>query len=275
MDWVDLFVGSDGTLAIITQACLKLLPRPADFISGILFFNEEDACWRLVESIKTSKSDMVDPCSLEYFDGYSLQRLRPQYENIPGRAQAALFFEQNIPESVNYGSSLQAWYEFFEKEEVLLDDSWFAENPKDVERFHGFRHAIPLLLNEENSRLGRVKVGTDMAVKDEYFTDMMRFYRRRLCESGLAYVMFGHIGDNHIHINLLPSKEEMELARSTYQALVDQILKWHGTISAEHGIGKLKKEFFRQMVGEEALNDLRKIKTNLDPNNLLGVGNIL
>ena len=68
------------------------------------------------------------------------------------------------------------------QEEVKLDDSWFAQNSRDLRRFQEFRHAVPALINEENSRLGRVKIGTDMAVSDSHLLEMMRFYKRELAE---------------------------------------------------------------------------------------------
>lgn len=273
MDWIDLFIGSDGTLGIVTRAKLKLLPRPADFISGVLFFNKEETCWRLVETIRSGSRKEISPCSLEYFDRFSLKRLKTKYDTLPHRAHAALFFEQDVP--ADYDAALEAWYEFLEEEDVFLDDSWFAQSQKDIRRFHQFRHDIPLMLNEENSRLGRVKIGTDMAVENKHFMAMMHFYRDQLARCGMDHVVFGHIGDNHLHINLLPGKKETDQARDTCQTLVDQILKWNGTVSAEHGIGKLKKEYFKQMVGEQALEELKQIKKSLDPHWLLGVGNIL
>ncbi|MFQ5716819.1 MAG: FAD-binding oxidoreductase, partial [Nitrospinales bacterium] len=275
MDWVDLFIGSDGTLGIVVRAKLKLLPRPFDFVSGIVFFADEESSWRLVDRVRSSRRGNVSPCSIEYFDRFSLKRLKRKYDAIPNRAQAALFMEQDVASKKNYDPLLEEWYDFLNQEGVLLDDSWFAQSQKDIRRFQEFRHAVPLMINEENSRLGRVKIGTDMAVGNERFMDMMRYYRERLTDGGLDYVAFGHIGDNHLHINLLPGKEETERARRVCQTLIDQILKWNGTISAEHGIGKLKKEYFRQMVGEQALEELKRIKKTLDPRWLLGVGNIL
>ena len=130
------------------------------------------------------------------------------------------------------------------------------------------------MINEENSRLGRVKMGTDMAVGDAYFMDMMKFYRDQLTASGLDYVVFGHIGDNHLHINLLPDAEQTALAHNVYGTLVDRILQWGGTISAEHGVGKLKKEYYRKMVGDSALTELKAIKKSLDPQGRLGIGNL-
>jgi len=275
MDWLDLFIGSDGTLGLFTRIRLKLLPRPDDFISGILFFDREESCWELVEKLRSINGTKFSPCSLEYFDKFSLDKLKKNHANIPAEAQAALFFEQDVIKKENYDSILEAWFEFLTGEDVSTDDSWFARNEKDVQRFHEFRHDIPVLINEENSRLGRVKIGTDMAVPDKYFMDMMRFYRDELSVSGLEFVIFGHLGDNHLHINLLPKPEEMDRAKAVYGILVNQILKWGGTVSAEHGVGKLKKSYFAKMVGRQALKDLRKIKHAFDPEDRLGAGNIL
>jgi len=274
MDWLDLFVGSDGTLCVFIECALKLLKAPADFLSGILFMEQEEVCWELLEKIRGSKASKISPCSLEYFDYRSLQRLKQKFINIPENAQAALFFEQDVASQQEYDFCLETWYEFLEREKILLDDSWFAQGPKDVEKFNDFRHKLPLMVNEENSRLRRVKMGTDMAVDDAHFRRMMEFYRDALAASGLDFVMFGHLGDNHLHINLLPDSKQMPLARETYATLVDQILKWGGTISAEHGVGKLKKEYYHQMIGSHALAELREIKKSLDPQGRFGVGNL-
>jgi len=274
MDWLDLFIGSDGTLCVFIECTLKLLKAPADFLSGILFMKQEDICWKLLERIRKSESSKIAPCSLEYFDHRSLSRLKQKFSNIPDSAHAALFFEQDVASQEEYDLCLEDWYEFLEKEEVLLDDSWFAQGPKDVEKFNDFRHQLPLMINEENSRLGRVKMGTDMAVDDEHFGKMMEFYRDELTASDLDFVMFGHIGDNHLHINLLPDGNQMGRARGTYAILVEQILKWGGTISAEHGVGKLKKRYYHKMIGDEALAELKKIKKFLDPDGRFGVGNL-
>lgn len=274
MDWLDLFIGSDGTLCVFTECTLKLLQAPADFLSGILFMEQEEACWELLEKIKASQSSQISPCSLEYFDRRSLQRLKQKFHNTPEKAQAALFFEQGVASQQEYDLCLEAWYEFLEKEKILLEDSWFAQGPKDIAKFHDFRHQLPLMINEENSRLGRVKMGTDMAVSDDHFRQMMAFYRDELAGSGLDFVMFGHIGDNHLHINLLPDAKQMSLARETYSTLVDQILEWGGTVSAEHGVGKLKKEYYHKMIGNQALEELWEIKKTLDPQCRLGAGNL-
>ena len=274
MDWLDLFIGSDGTLCLLGRIRLKLIASPAEFLSGILFLSDEKICWQLVQAIRESKTDEISPCSLEYFDDYSLQKLQPEFPNIPPTARAALFFEQDIKTHEEYDKTLQAWFEFLEGKEFELLDSWFAQSDADLKKFHEFRHRVPLIVNEENSRQGRVKLGTDMAVPDARFLDLMKFYHDTLSEAGLPYVMFGHIGDNHLHINLMPEKSQMESAKIVYRRLVDRVLEWGGTVSAEHGVGKLKKEYYHRMVGDEVLEDLKAIKLCFDPKGLLGQSNL-
>jgi D-lactate dehydrogenase (cytochrome) len=270
MDWLDLFIGSEGTLGIIVEADLKLLPDPSDFLSGIIFFEKEEHCWELVQKIREKNGNEISPCSVEYFDKYSLVKLKTKDDDIPSSSEAALFFEQEYYSASDYENALDQWYKFLTEEEVPLEDSWFSGGPNDLRKFHELRHKLPLIINEENSRQGRVKIGTDMAVPDKYFLELMRFYRKTLEKSNLDYVVFGHIGDNHLHINMLPQENEIALAKELYGELVDQVLKWDGTISAEHGIGKLKKEYFKQMVGDNVLAQMKSIKKLFDPSGLLG-----
>jgi D-lactate dehydrogenase (cytochrome) len=131
------------------------------------------------------------------------------------------------------------------------------------------------LVNEKNSRAGREKIGTDMAVPDKHFADMMVFYENTLSGEGIPYVIFGHLGDNHLHINLLPEPSQQKQAQSIYDKIAGKIISWSGTVSAEHGIGKKKKKYFYAMVGQENIEDLKKIKHVLDPQGKLGRGNIL
>ena len=113
-----------------------------------------------------------------------------------------------------------------------------------------------------------------MAVPSLHFMDMMFFYKNELERTGIDYVIFGHVGDNHLHINFLPDEQEIPKAHELYSRLVRQILEWNGTISAEHGNGKLKKKYFLMMVGEESLAQLKAIKEIFDPGFILGKGNI-
>ena len=274
MDWLDLFIGSEGTLGIFSRIRLKLISRPEAFISGVLFFHIVDNCWELAHSIKCMESSLINPCSLEYFDSRSSDRLRTKFNNIPPNAKAALFFENDIKKLSDYDDSLEAWFDYLNNKSLHMDDSWFAQSPQDEKRFQDFRHTIPAMINEENSRLGRVKIGTDLAVSDDYFIPMLKYYRDQLEASNIDFVIFGHLGDNHLHINLLPDFSQIKKANDLHRIITNQILDWNGTVSAEHGIGKLKKEAYKMMVGLSSIEELKSIKKIFDPQWILGESNI-
>ena len=182
--------------------------------------------------------DMKAGCSLaSSITGKDVRMLKEKYPNIPMHAKAALFFEEDVMDKDSYDSILDKWTKFLTDKNVLLNDSWFAHDEKDVLAFHEFRHQIPILVNEKNAKDKRQKIGTDMAVSDKFFDEMMRYYEKTLSDTGLPYVIFGHIGDNHLHINLLPGPSQKNLALALYDDIAKKIFSWNGTVSAEHGIG--------------------------------------
>jgi len=129
-----------------------------------------------------------------------------------------------------------------------------------------FRHALPVSVNERIVRYRQKKVGTDMAVPDDKFASFLKFYKEKLDASGLDYVIFGHIGDNHLHANLLPkSDEEATRARHLYGRFIAQAIMLGGTISAEHGIGKHKSKYLYVQYGERFLNEMAQLKRAFDP----------
>ena len=133
------------------------------------------------------------------------------------------------------------------------------------------RHAIPAGINEQVVRNGMPKVGTDLAVPDAALDEMMDAYEA----ATLPHVLFGHIGDNHLHLNLLPrTAAELEEAHAFYDALAHRAIALGGTVSAEHGIGKLKRRHLAWMVGDEVIDQFRSLKRHLDPAGILGRGNV-
>jgi len=156
-----------------------------------------------------------------------------------------------------------------------LDDSWFATDEADARRMREFRHQLPVLVNEWLTRHGQRKISTDMAVPDDAFAAMLRFYKETLGASGLQYVIFGHIGDNHVHVNILPRDDmEAERAREIYSQFVRRAVSVGGTISAEHGIGKLKRDYLPLLYTEKHLREMAALKRAFDPSCILGRGNI-
>lgn len=137
MDWLDLFVGSDGTLCLLRKSHLKLYLHLQIFKWNIILEDEEQ-CWNLVKEIRESKVQEISPCALEYFDSNSLKRLKPEFSNISPGAMAALYFEQDIQSMDDYDRYLEAWFEFLDNMRVPLEDSWFSQSDADLEKFRNF-----------------------------------------------------------------------------------------------------------------------------------------
>ncbi|HJX91589.1 MAG TPA: FAD-linked oxidase C-terminal domain-containing protein, partial [Pyrinomonadaceae bacterium] len=131
------------------------------------------------------------------------------------------------------------------------------------------------LMNEWFARYEQRKVSTDMAVPDEAFPGMFQLYQETLRESGLRYTIFGHIGDNHVHVNILPRNDEEGVqARALYVKFLKHAASVGGTLSAEHGVGKLKREYLKLFYSEQQLREMALLKRAFDPNGILGRGNI-
>jgi D-lactate dehydrogenase (cytochrome) len=132
-----------------------------------------------------------------------------------------------------------------------------------------------VLMNEWFARHKQRKVSTDMSVPDEAFAGMLHFYQSTLQTSGLKYTIFGHIGDNHVHVNILPRDDnEGARAREFYLQFLKRAAAVGGTLSAEHGIGKLKRDYLRLFYSDEELRQMASLKRAFDPAGILGRGNI-
>jgi D-lactate dehydrogenase (cytochrome) len=282
LDAIDLFIGSEGTLGIITEVELKLLPKPEGFLSGVVFFKNEKDLLNFVEeartlSIANRKSQIansIDASLIEYFDDKALTFIKEKFPETPDAMAGAIFFEQETNEA-NEDELFEQWNALLEKHNAEIDASWFTTTEQDLIKMREFRHALPVSVNERIVRYKQRKVGTDMAVPDDKFASFLKFYKEKLDESALDYVIFGHIGDNHLHANIIPKTDEEALkAKHLYGRFIAQAIMLGGTISAEHGIGKLKSKYLYVMYGERFLNEMAELKKAFDPNGILGRGNM-
>jgi D-lactate dehydrogenase (cytochrome) len=269
MDAVDLFIGSEGTLGVICEIEARLLPKPEGLLSGVVFFANEADVLALVVEARTR----VDARALEFFDRESLNFLRQKYPEIPSEAVGAIFFEQETTAATE-DSVQNDWLALLDQHHAF-PDSWFASNEQDQARLREFRHQLPVLMNEWFARYNQRKVSTDMAVSDDAFPGLFRLYKETLQASGLRYTIFGHIGDNHVHVNILPRNEsEASHARDLYVQFLNHAASVGGTLSAEHGVGKLKREYLRYFYTDTQLREMAALKKAFDPNGILGRGNI-
>ncbi len=286
MDLIDLFIGSEGIFGAITEieVALQKWQNP---ISIVQFFPSDDKALDFVITLRKEKS--IRPEFIEFYSSHSLDLLRKKQKEdpkvvgmppIPDYAKSAVFFDlQFNPESKDH--------DYSKLEEIVyrcgstLAMSWAGYEQRDLERFKNFRHVLPETVNtiiaERKKKIPELyKLGTDLAVPDHALEEIWGFYKSILEEAGLEWVAFGHIGNNHIHINIIPrSLEEMKEGLSIYREFARKAVGLGGTISAEHGVGKIKKEFFSIMFSDKVLKEMKEVKNALDPGLMLNPGNML
>ena len=277
MDFLDLLIGSEGTLGIITGLTLKLLPAP-DAIWGLTaFLPSEKAALDFTQALRTRTS----PAAIEFFDFNALNLLRktPDLPPLPPEFHTAVYAEFHGPEGAVESAVTEA-------AEIMAgcgadpDAAWVAADAAERERMRLFRHALPeevnrLIAERKRDDPGLTKLGTDMSVPDGRLEDIMALYRQGLEREHLEHVLFGHIGNNHLHVNILPrSREEYERGKALYFEWAAEVVRMGGSVAAEHGIGKLKRDFLRQMFGEDGIAQMRALKAHFDPGGILNPGNL-
>jgi len=283
MDVLDLFIGSEGTLGVITEIEVRLLPKPEGLLSGVIFFTSEESLLGFVRDARQRSLRLrqdgsarvgIDARAIEFFDSESLNFLRQKYSTVPAAAVGAIFFEQETTTTTE-DELMSQWLSLLESHQALGEESWFATNEPDQAKLREFRHALPVVMNEWFARHNQRKVSTDMSVPDEAFPAMLRFYQETLRASDLRYTIFGHIGDNHVHVNILPrDDEEGARAREIYVSFLKRAAAVGGTLSAEHGIGKLKRDYLHLFYTERQLRQMAELKHAFDPAGILGRGTI-
>jgi len=289
MDLIDLFIGSEGILGIIASVTVRLLQQPLGYFAGIGFFGDEARVLRFVTSARGMKKG---PLALEYFDSSSLlmleetrRRQGPTSEipDIPerGRGTFAVYFESALEDAEDLERCALDYRKLIESAGGDTGIAWGAVNKRDLGRLKSFRHALPETVNSTISEMkkrdpGIHKVGTDMAVPDERLADMVAFYREVLERESIRHVIFGHIGNNHLHVNLIPKdKDELVRAKQLYEIFANRAVEWGGSVSAEHGIGKLKRQYLSLQYTGEEIERMRAIKKAVDPGGVLNPGDVL
>ena len=281
MDAIDLFIGSEGTLGIITKAKVKIVPYPQDILSSIIFFSDEKNALSFIkrgreisyETRSNNISNSIDALALEFLDENSLRFLWEESNRIPRDAKAAVWFEQEI--NSNEEIILEKWISLINEFHGDEESAWFAFSESDKKNIEQFRHSLPLKVNEYISRNNLRKLGTDVAVPHENFENLYFYSKEIVKKEDIDYVIFGHFGDSHMHLNMLPkNSKEMELGKKIYKEICRKAIELGGTVSAEHGIGKIKTEYLMEMYGEENIKKMIAVKQGLDPNFILGRGNI-
>ncbi|MFO7871685.1 MAG: FAD-binding oxidoreductase [Kiritimatiellia bacterium] len=286
MDMLDLFCGSEGTLGVISEIELRLIPPPRA-VWGVMVFLPTES--QAVEFVNLCRGLNTRQSALEFFDSHSLELLRrqkkenPAFSDLqepPDDAGTAVYAEYHGPDDEAVEESVMEMSGVIDRCGGNEDATWLASGPADMEKMKYFRHAVPEAVNLTIDRLKQknpdlTKLGTDFAVPDDSLDEALNMYLEDLKNARLDYVIFGHIGDNHVHVNIIPdSMEKYSLGKELYLQWAQKIAALGGTVSGEHGIGKLKTDLLEIMYGKDAVQEMKQLKNIFDPENMLNVGNL-
>ena len=284
MDPIDLFIGSEGRLGIVSDIELKLIRRPAGTLFLLQLFETDEQALHFVNLL--DESEVLQPFAIEFCDGHSLrfieqspaakdcraiQMLSPEYG-------AAVYVE--LPWSSEEGmvDTMEQVFELIQASGGEEEASFAGTEPKDWRDMKVFRHAVPETINSILARRKSTiptlhKIATDMSVPRDRRGDIYRFYRDKLTKEGLQFAIFGHAGDGHFHVNILPRKEdELTKAKNLYRLFAKEIVEMGGSVSGEHGIGVLKRSLLEIQFDIQTIESMKKICQFFDPDKTLNPG---
>ncbi|SHE72165.1 FAD-binding oxidoreductase [Desulforamulus putei] len=267
-DMVKLFTGAEGTLGIITEITVKLIPAPEAKKSMLAVFNKLEDAGNTVTEIVRSK---VIPATMEIMDQVTIRTVENFAKvGLPTDAEAVLLIEvDGIPEVVEREAATVV--------KVVEKNNGNIKVAKDDKERDGLwaarRAALPAL-----AQMKPTTVLEDATVPRSRLTDMLVALQNIAKKYDLMIGTFGHAGDGNLHPTILTDERNTEEMKRVHQA-VDEIFKTAlelgGTISGEHGIGMAKAKYLPMEFGEQGVEIMRKIKRALDPENLLNPGKMM
>jgi D-lactate dehydrogenase len=265
-DLTRLLIGSEGSLAIITEATLKLTPLPEARRTLQAVYRDIHGAARAVSAIMAQP---VTPCALEFMDGTAIEMVRSYSDlGLPADAGALLMIEvDGTADAVDAAAERVATAARVAG--VLTVE--LARNEEDVARLWRTRKALsPALRN-----VAPKKINEDVVVPVSRIPELISSLQRLSAEHGVPIVNFGHAGNGNIHVNLLVDPgdpRQMRAADVCLDAVFDLVLQLGGTLSGEHGIGLVKRDFVPRELDGVSLQLMRDIKQQFDPDNILNPG---
>jgi FAD/FMN-containing dehydrogenase len=275
-DPIDWFIGSEGTLGVVVDAELSLLPLPSEVIGIAIFFENENDALRFVVAARENRD--ISPRCIEYFDDLALEiaRQSPTGSALPTNAKGMVYVEEEIADDAD--ETLGRWADFI-GESSDIEPLVFQGETK-LREARQFRHSVPATMNERGGRhrdAGGRKVSTDWAVPYRRLPEAIASARRFARDAGIdAPVVYGHAGNGHPHQNFIArDAAELHTIERVVERTLEAVLSLGGTVAAEHGIGKIKRRWLPLQMNPLQIAMMTAVKNELDPLHLLAPGNIL
>ncbi|MDU4959345.1 MAG: FAD-linked oxidase C-terminal domain-containing protein [Sporomusaceae bacterium] len=262
-----LIVGSEGTLAIVTKAILRLLPMPKHRNTLLLMFSTLDgACDTIHQLLQAG----VTPAAAELMDRTCLDAIAQNRRfDFPATAQACIITEVDGAEE----SELRAQAEQIEAIAVANGavELRVAKTAAEADSLWGIRRA----LSPAVGALAPDRVSEDISVPRNEFPEIVRRISKIVAKHELAFAVYGHAGDGNLHPSILCDMSDPQQAKRVHRAVDEMFaatLELGGTLSGEHGIGMTKQQYLKDALGEAGVAVLQAIKKALDPNGILNPG---
>jgi glycolate oxidase len=264
----DLFIGSEGTLGIITEVILKVLPRPKARKTMLALYDSMDAAAKTISAIIAAK---IIPCTLEFLDRVTVHCVEDYAKiGLPTDVEALVLMETDGHPVV------------VEEEAAQMMALAKANGAHDVRAAANEAEGAQLAAARRNafSALARVRPTTileDVTVPRSELATMVAFIDSVAKKHKLHIGTFGHLGDGNLHPTFLTNErdhEEMHRVEVALEEIVDETIRLGGTVTGEHGVGLAKKAFLKRQLGEGSFELMRSIKQALDPQGLLNPGKI-
>jgi len=291
-DLLDHYIGSEGVLGVITELTLSLKPRPEELWGIVFFFEDQSRALDFVQAVDerpepVSKALIV---AIDFMDQITLECIR-EYKQVNSLLKQIPGWDPGLTTAVHveiHGDgteaieALAAWLSAAAVEyERDPDTTWAFCGDMEMERLRIFRHAAPesvnLLIDKAKQDHPRItKLGTDMRLQNGSLSEMLEMFAKDLEAHGLKAAIFGHAADRHLHVNILPqNSKQFDRGRTLVRAWAHQISAMGGDVVTEHGVGKIKKDLFKNIGLPKHLQVIGSLKRQLDPEGLLNPGNIL
>jgi glycolate oxidase len=264
----DLFIGSEGTLGVVTQILLKLVPRPAARKTMLATF---DSMTDAAETVSAIIAARIIPCTLEFLDRTTIRCVEDYAKiGLPLDAEAILLMETD-GHPVVVEEEAARMIELAKQHRAR--DVRIAKDAAEAEKLTSARRAAFSAL----ARVAPTTILEDATVPRSELATMIAFIQQTAEKYKLKIGTFGHFGDGNLHPTFLcdeRNKEEIERVHAAFREIFEKAIALGGTITGEHGVGLAKKEFLEKFAGKTSLDVMRAMKRTLDPNNVLNPGKI-
>jgi glycolate oxidase len=262
----DLFIGSEGTLGVITKVLLRLIPKPVAKKTMVATFAQMDAAAQTVSDIIAAQ---IIPCTLEFLDRTTIHCVEDFAKvGLPLDCEALLLMETDgHPAAV---AEEAANMEACARKNGALEVRVAKDDAEATKLATARRSAFSAL-----ARLAPTTILEDATVPRSELAKMIRFVDTVAKKYKLRVGTFGHMGDGNLHPTFLTderNKDEMHRVEEAFQEIFEEAIRLGGTITGEHGIGLAKKSFLPKFAGEAQMRVMRELRHALDPNGILNPG---